>query len=52
MNHMDANKPAGEKALWQLQKNAASNNEQVLETVPRKTAAVRPPNTHHKNYQI
>ena len=34
-----------------LHKNAASNIEQVLEIAPYKAAAVRPPTTHHKNYQ-
>ena len=29
----------------------ASNTEQVLETAPSKPAAVRPPTTHHENYQ-
>ena len=29
MHHMDANKTYGEKAWWQLHKNAASNIEQV-----------------------
>ena len=41
----------GEKALWQSHKNAASNIEQVLEAAPHKAAAVRPPTTHHENYQ-
>ena len=35
----------------QLHKNAASNIEQVLETTPHKAAAIRPPTTHHENYQ-
>ena len=30
MHYMDANKTAGEKARWQLHKNAASNIEQLL----------------------
>ena len=42
----------GEKAWRQLQKNAASNIEQVLETAPHKAAAVRVRvTTHHENYQ-
>ena len=41
----------GEKAWRQLHKNAASNIEQVLKTAPLKAAAVRPPTTHHENYQ-
>ena len=35
----------------QLHKNAVSNVEQVLEATPNKAAAVRPPNSHHENYQ-
>ena len=42
-----------EKKAWrQLHKNAMSIIEKVLETEPYKAAAVRPPITHHKNYQI
>ena len=48
---MDANKTYGEKAWWQLPKNAASNTEQVLEAVPHKAPSVWPLTTHHKNYQ-
>ena len=51
MHYMDANQMYGEKAWWQLHKNAASNIEQVLEVAPHKTAAVWPPTTHHENYQ-
>ena len=36
MHFMDANKTAGEEARRQLQKNAASNFEQVLEATPHK----------------
>ena len=39
-----------EKAWQKLHKNAASSTEQVLEAKPHKTAAVRPPTTHHENY--
>ena len=35
---------------WQ-HKNAANNIEQVMEAAPNKAAAVRPPTTHHENYQ-
>ena len=43
------------RSLWrktwrQLHKNAASYIEQVLEGATHKTAAVRPPATHHENY--
>ena len=41
-----------EKKSWrQLHKNAASKIEQDLEATPHKVAAVRPPTTHHENYQ-
>ena len=40
-----------EKKAWQqLHKNAASNIEHVLEAIPHKAAAKRPPTTHHENY--
>ena len=48
---MDASKTDGEKAWRQLDKNVASNIEQALEATPNKVAAIRPPNTHHENYQ-
>ena len=41
----------GEKAWWQLHKNATSNIEQVLEAAPHKAAAIRSPTIHHENYQ-
>ena len=46
MHLMDTNKTYGEKAWQQLDKNAESCIEQVLEATPHKTAAVRPPTTH------
>ena len=52
MHYLDANKTAGEKARWQLHKNAASNNEQVLEPTPHKSLTIQPPTSHHENYQI
>ena len=51
MHYMDANKIAGEKAWRQLQKNAASNIEHVLEATSGKVAAIQPPTTDLKNYQ-
>ena len=39
-----------EKAWQQLHKNVVSNTEQDLEAVIHKSAAVRPPTTHHENY--
>ena len=50
MHDMDANKTAGEEAIRQLHKNAASNIEQVLAATPRKTPTTRPPTSHHENY--
>ena len=51
MHYMDADWTGGEKGLQQLHKNAASNIEEVLEATPNKAAALRPPRTHHENYQ-
>ena len=50
MYHMDANKTYGEKAWWQLHKNAVSCIDKIQEEAPHKTAAIRSPTTHHKNY--
>ena len=47
---MDANYTYGEIAWRQMQKNATSYIEQVLEAAPNKVAAVRLPTTHHENY--
>ena len=44
-------KKDGEKARRQLHKNAASNIEQVLEATPNKAPTIRPPTSHHENYQ-
>ena len=49
---MDTDITDGEKAWRQLHKNAARNFELVLEALPHKTAAVRPPTSHLENYQI
>ena len=51
MHHMDAKKTAWEKSWRQLHKIAVSTIEEVLETTPHKTAAIRLTTTHHKNYQ-
>ena len=42
--------------IWTLtkrleKKNAASNFEQVLEATPNKAPTIRPPTSHHENYQ-
>ena len=50
MYYMDSNKTAGEEARRQLNKNAASNLEQVLAATPHKTPTVRPPASYHENY--
>ena len=51
MHYTDANKTAGEEARRQLHKNATSNFEQVLEATSHKAPTVRPPTSHHENYQ-
>ena len=50
MHYLDANKTAGEEARRQLNKNVASNIEQVLEATPYKAPTIRPPTSHHENY--
>ena len=50
MHYMDSNKTAGEETRRQLNKNAASNLEQVLEATPHKTPAVRLPASYRENY--
>ena len=50
MHLMDANETYGEKAWQQLHTNAASHIEQVVGATSHKTAAGRPPTTHHENY--
>ena len=51
MHYMDARKTGGEKAWRLLHKNAARNIEQVLGATPHKAVAIRPPTSHHENYQ-
>ena len=51
MHYIDANLTYGEKARRQLYKNASSNIEHVLEAASYKATAVRPPTSHHENYQ-
>ena len=50
MHYMDANKMAGDEARCQLDKNAASNHEQVLAATPHKTPTIQPPASYHENY--
>ena len=51
MHYLDANKTAGEEARRQLHKNVASNIKQVLAATPHKAPTIRPPASHHENYQ-
>ena len=43
---MDADKVYRERARQEVQKNAISYIEQILEATSHKTAAVRPPTSH------
>ena len=43
---MDADKAYREKVRMQLQKNATSYIEQIIEATSHKTAAVRPPTSY------
>ena len=51
MHYLDAKQTPGEKSRRHLHKNAASNTEQVLEATPHKAPTIRPPTSHHENYQ-
>ena len=51
MHHLDTNKMVGEEARRQLHKNVVSNIEQVLAATPHKPPTIRPPASHHENYQ-
>ena len=44
-------KTTGEEARRQLHKNAAGNIEKVLTATLHKAPTVRPPTSHHENYQ-
>ena len=52
MHYLDANKTAGEEARRQLNKNAASNIEQVLAATPHKAPTIRPPVSITKTIQV
>ena len=45
LHHMDFNKMLGEKARWELHKDAAYSFEQILEAAPYKTV-VQPLTSH------
>ena len=51
MHDLDANKTAREEARQQLHKNVASNIEHDLTATPHKALTIRPPASHHENYQ-
>ena len=51
MHYLDANKTAEEEARRQLHKNVESNTEQVQAATPHKAPTIRPPASHHENYQ-
>ena len=50
MHCLDTNKTAREEARRQLDKNVASNIEQVQAATPHKAPTIRPPASHHENY--
>ena len=50
MHNLDANEMRGEKARWELHKDAACCFEQILEAAPYKTAVVQPLASHLKNH--
>ena len=50
MHYLDAYKTAGEEARRQLDKNAASNIEQILAATLHKAPTIRSPTSDHENY--
>ena len=50
MHRMDADKASGDKAWWQLHKNATNCIEHILEVTSNKTPAVRPSTTYLENH--
>ena len=49
MHHMDASKMDGEKARWELHKNAMYSFEQILKATPHKIAALAAINLPSQN---
>ena len=49
IHHMDTNEKYGEKARWELHKNATFCFEQIQLGTPHKTAAVTPFTSHLAN---
>ena len=50
MHHLDVNETYGEKAWWELHKNAMCHFEQILEAIPHKTVPVLPLSSHLWNH--
>ena len=50
LHHLDSNEASGEKAWWELYKNAACYFEQILEAAPHKTAFVLSLTADHSNH--
>ena len=50
LHNLDSNKTLGEKAWWELHKNAASCFKQISEVAPHKTAVACPFNSHHTSH--
>ena len=51
LNHLDFNEMLEEKARWEPHKDATCYLEQILKTIPNKTAAVRPLTSYLTNHQ-
>ena len=49
-HHLDSNETFGDKAWWELHKDAACCFEQIMKAAPNKTAAVRPLTPHLTNH--
>ena len=50
MHQVDANKTHGEKARWELRKNATSYFERIPKATPHITTSIRPLTSHLKNH--
>ena len=50
LHHLDFNEIPGEKARWEVHKNAACSFEQILEVAPYRTAAVWPLTSNLTNH--
>ena len=50
IRYLNAKKTHGKKSRWEQHKNATLCFKHILDATPHKTAAVRPPAAHLKNY--